>query len=172
VTASFISRREWTNGVASRPPATASLFPDSGTRNLAESARCALAGGVQSPGVTEATRQPGPDGTQPLVEENAMNRKSYTLIGAGIGLALFLILALLPSLLYGGYAGVLLASGIVGTPVKATLLVRALIIFGMVLGVVGVGALFAVGGAVGGAVVSVLAGARPEHEAKPAKSAS
>jgi hypothetical protein len=95
-----------------------------------------------------------------------MNRKSYTIVGAGIGLALFLFLALLPSLLYGGYAGVLLAGGIFGAPVKATLLVRALIVFGMVLGVVGVGALFAVCGAAAGAAVSVMVGALPEHEAK------
>ena len=98
-----------------------------------------------------------------------MNRKSYTLIGAAAGLALFLAVALLPALLYGGYAGVLLAGGIFGTPVKATLLVRGLIVFGMVLGVVGVGGLFAVGGAAAGAAVSVLAGARPEHELVPAK---
>jgi hypothetical protein len=38
-------------------------------------------------------------------------------------------------------------------------LVRALIVFGMVLGVTGVGALFAVGGAVAGAAVAVLTGA-------------
>ncbi len=93
-----------------------------------------------------------------------MNRKSYTLIGAAVGLAVFLALALLPSLLYGGYAGVLLAGGIFGTPIQATFLVRALIIFGMVLGVVGVGGLFAVGGAAAGAAVSVMAGALPEHE--------
>ena len=92
-----------------------------------------------------------------------MNRKSYTLIGAAVGLALFLAIALLPALLYGGYAGVLLAGGIVGTPVKATLLVRALIVFGMVLGVVSVAGLFAVGGAVAGAAVSILARAAPEH---------
>jgi hypothetical protein len=95
-----------------------------------------------------------------------MNRKSYTLIGAGIGLALFLVVALLPSLLYGGYAGVLLASGIVGTPVKSTLVVRGLITFGMVLGAIGVSGLFAVCGAAAGAAVSVIAGALPEHEAK------
>jgi hypothetical protein len=94
-----------------------------------------------------------------------MTRKNATLIGAAVGLALFLAIALLPSLLYGGYAGVLLAGGIFGTPVKATLLVRGLIIFGMVLGVVGVGSLFAVGGAVGGAAVAVLTGT-PATEAK------
>jgi hypothetical protein len=98
-----------------------------------------------------------------------MNRKHYTLVGAGIGLATFLALGLLPSLLYGGYAGVLLAGGIFGTPVKATLLVRALIVFGMVLGVVGVGGLFAVGGAAAGAAVSAVAGAAPEHAVEAAK---
>ena len=93
-----------------------------------------------------------------------MTRKSFTLIGAAVGLALFLAIALLPSLLYGGYAGVLLAGGIFGTPVKATLLVRGLIIFGMVLGVVGVGGLFAVGGAAAGAAASVLSSAPVEPE--------
>jgi hypothetical protein len=85
--------------------------------------------------------------------------KLPSLVGAGIGLALFLALALLPSILYGGYAGLLLAGGIVGTPVQATLLVRALIVFGMVLGVVGVASLFAVLGAMAGAAVGALAGA-------------
>ena len=88
-----------------------------------------------------------------------MTRKTSTLIGSAIGLALFLVIGLLPSLVYGGYAGILLAGGIFGTPVEATLLVRALIVFGMVLGVVGVGSLFAVGGAAAGAAVGALAAA-------------
>jgi hypothetical protein len=93
-----------------------------------------------------------------------MNRKHYTLIGAAIGLAVFLALALLPAMLYGGYAGVLLAGGIFGTPINATFLVRALVVFGMVLGVVGIGSLFAVGGAAAGAAVAALVRAVPEHE--------
>lgn len=98
-----------------------------------------------------------------------MNRKTPTLIGAGIGLAAFLAIALLPALLYGGYAGVLLAGGIFGTPVQPTFLVRALIVFGMVLGVTAVGSLFAVGGAVIGAAISALVTPAPkpvEHKAK------
>ena len=91
-----------------------------------------------------------------------MNRKSYTLIGAAVGLALFLAIALLPALLYGGYAGVLLAGGIFGTPVHATFLVRALIVFGMVLGVVGVASLFAVGGAALGAGIGALTRVAPQ----------
>jgi len=85
--------------------------------------------------------------------------KIPSLVGAGIGLALFLAVALLPAMLYGGYAGVLLAGGIFGTPLQATLLVRGLIVFGIVLGVVAVGSLFAVAGAAAGAGVGALAGA-------------
>ena len=97
-----------------------------------------------------------------------MTRKTPTIIGAAVGLALFLALGLLPALLYGGYAGVLLASGIAGTPVQATFLVRALIVFGMVLGVTGVGALFAVGGAVVGAAIATLTGVPGEKPAAKA----
>jgi hypothetical protein len=87
------------------------------------------------------------------------NKKIPTLIGAGIGLATFLAVALLPAMLYGGYAGVLLAGGIFGTPVQATILPRALIVFGMIMGVVGVGSLFAVLGAAAGAAVGALTSA-------------
>lgn len=93
-----------------------------------------------------------------------MTRKTSTLIGAAVGLAFFLAVGLLPSIVYGGYAGVLLAGGIFGMPVQATFLVRALVVFGMVLGAVGVGSLFTVSGAVFGAAAGTLAGA-----ATPAK---
>jgi hypothetical protein len=96
--------------------------------------------------------------------------KLYTLVGAGIGLVIFLALALLPSILYGGYAGLLLAGGIVGTPVQPTFLVRGLIVFGMVLGVTGIASLFAVLGAVVGAAVGALTGA--VAPAKKAEAAS
>ena len=54
-----------------------------------------------------------------------MTRKSYAMIGAAVGLVGFLAFALLPTLLYGGYAGVLFAGAVVGTPIEATLLSRA-----------------------------------------------
>lgn len=91
-----------------------------------------------------------------------MNRKTPSLIGAGIGLVLFVAVALLPAMLYGGYAGVLLASGIFGTPLTATLAARALIVFGTLLGVVAVGSLFAVAGAALGAAVGALVGIVPD----------
>ena len=84
------------------------------------------------------------------------SKKIPTLVGSGIGLALFLAIALLPAMLYGGYAGLLLAGGIFGTPVEPTLLPRMLIVFGMVMGVVAVGSLFAVVGAAAGAAVGAL----------------
>jgi hypothetical protein len=93
--------------------------------------------------------------------------KTPALIGAGIGLATFLAIALLPAMLYGGYAGVLLAGGIFGTPVTASLGVRALIVFGMILGVTAVGSLFAVAGAALGAAVGAMVRATT-----PAKKAS
>jgi hypothetical protein len=85
-----------------------------------------------------------------------MNNKSLTLVGAGLGLALFFAVGLLPAMVYGGYAGVLLASGIFGAPIQATLGSKALILFGMVMGVTAVGSLFAVTGAVVGAAISAL----------------
>jgi hypothetical protein len=87
-----------------------------------------------------------------------MQSKIPSLVGAGIGLALFIAVALLPAILYGGYAGLLLAGGIAGTPVQPTFLVKALIVFGMVLGVTGIASLFAVLGAVAGAAVGALTG--------------
>jgi hypothetical protein len=82
--------------------------------------------------------------------------KMFSLVGAGVGLVAFLAVGLLPTLLYGGYAGVLLAGGIYGTPVDSSFGVRALIVFGMVLGVTGVAALFAVAGAAAGAAIGAL----------------
>ena len=96
------------------------------------------------------------------------NSKVPALVGAGVGLALFLAVALLPALLYGGYAGVMLAGGIFGTPVSASFAARALIIFGMVLGVTAVGSLFAVAGTAAGAAIGALIGLTPAAAAKKA----
>jgi hypothetical protein len=89
-----------------------------------------------------------------------MNR-TYSLVGVGVGLVAFLVLGLLPSMLYGGYAGILLASGIYGTPIQATFMVRAFIIVGMVFGVTAIASLFAVVGAVVGAAIGALTRLNP-----------
>jgi hypothetical protein len=86
--------------------------------------------------------------------------RTFTLVGAGIGLAAFLAVGLLPSILYGGCAGVMLAGGIFGTPVDASFAVRAFIVGGMVIGVAAAGSLFAVVGAAAGAAVAALTRSR------------
>jgi len=89
--------------------------------------------------------------------------KTFALIGAGVGLSIFLAVALLPTLLYGGYAGILLAGAVFGMPVGGTVAVKVLVVLGMVLAVVAVAALFALAGAVAGVAVDALTrrGARP-----------
>ena len=94
--------------------------------------------------------------------------KTPALVGAAIGLVAFLALALLPSLLYGGYAGVMLASAILGAPVGAGGVAGVLIVAGMVLAVVLVGALFALAGAAAGAAVGALIHAGTVEKAKAA----
>jgi hypothetical protein len=85
-----------------------------------------------------------------------MDRRLSSLLGAGFGLVLFLAIALLPAMLYGGYAGVLLASGIFGSPITPTLAVKTVIIGGMILGTLSVASLFTVVGAVIGGGVYTL----------------
>jgi hypothetical protein len=84
------------------------------------------------------------------------SKKTFALVGAGIGLSLFLAVALLPTLLYGGYAGIMLAAGLFGAPVAASAGVKALVVGGMVLAVVAVASLFAVAGAAAGVAVDAL----------------
>ncbi len=99
--------------------------------------------------------------------------KAVALAGAGIGFALFLGIALLPALMYGGYAGLLLAGGIFGTPVDPGILSRALVVFGMALGVFGTAAVFTIAGAAAASavahVVSLVAPAHKEEKAPAPK---
>ena len=72
-------------------------------------------------------------------------------IGALVGAVAYLLVGLLPSIVYGTYAGVLLAGGIVDVA-TATFWVKAFGVFGAILGVLGLGSLFVVLGAVAGAL--------------------
>ncbi|MHB8877937.1 MAG: hypothetical protein ACYC8T_29940 [Myxococcaceae bacterium] len=92
-----------------------------------------------------------------------------SLVGVALGLLIFLTMALLPSLVYGGYAGLLLAGGIFGTPVEPSVLARGLVAFGMILGVVAVASIFAVGGAALGALVGSLFEKASEVAGTPSK---
>jgi hypothetical protein len=78
---------------------------------------------------------------------------TFSIVGASIGLLVLLAVALLPSLLYGGVAGLQLANGIFGVPNAPTFGFNA----GIVLVVVSaVATLFVALGAVAGAFVDVL----------------
>jgi|SRR5512133_2637121 hypothetical protein len=81
--------------------------------------------------------------------------KIPALIGSAAAIIAFFVVGLLPAMAYGGYAGHLLAGGIVGAE-SGGIIARALVVFGMALGVVGVGSLFAVLGAMSGALVGAV----------------
>jgi hypothetical protein len=87
-----------------------------------------------------------------------MTARTASLIGAGLGLAFFLAVGLLPAALYGGYAGVMLATGIFATPLMPTLPVQGLIIFGILLGVVAVASLMLVAGAAIASIIHTIVG--------------
>jgi hypothetical protein len=73
--------------------------------------------------------------------------KMVAVAGAAVGTALFFAVGLLPAVLYGGYAGLLLATGIFGAPLPGHIFARGLVAFGSLLGVLATAALFAVAGA-------------------------
>lgn len=79
--------------------------------------------------------------------------KFYQYMGAVAGLLLFVLTGIVSSAVYGGYAGVLLAGGIFGTPIPDTILARGLIFFLTMLGVAAVGAVFTV---IGAAIASLV----------------
>lgn len=82
--------------------------------------------------------------------------KNFQLFGAAVGFVFFMIVCFLPALVYGGYAGLLLAGGIFGTPVPPSFMARGLVVFGMILGVTGVMSLCLVAGAALGSLFRML----------------
>ena len=86
------------------------------------------------------------------MEKNNVERRTranpLTFIGGMIGLVTFLIVGLLPSLLYGGYAGVILGSAIFGTPIHENIFAQATVVLGVISGVLAIGGVFVLGGAI------------------------
>jgi hypothetical protein len=76
--------------------------------------------------------------------------KTYTFFGGVLGLIIFLTVGLLPAIVYGGFAGVTLAGAILGTPIGTSILAKALVVFGMVTGLLGTASIFVVLGAIFG----------------------
>ena len=82
--------------------------------------------------------------------------KNLTYAGAGAGFLAYLVLGLIPGLLYGGYAGLFLAGAMFGTPVEPTLVVKAITFGGILFGALAALFIFLVAGAFLGSVVSLL----------------
>jgi hypothetical protein len=85
-----------------------------------------------------------------------LRHRALALGGASTGLAVFVVVALVPAGLEGGQSGVMLAAGIFGMPTASTFGLNAFIVAGMVIGAAAVAALFAVLGAVAGAAIGAL----------------
>jgi len=86
------------------------------------------------------------------MEDNSVVRRTrenpITIIGGLVGLAIFLAVGLLPSLLYGGYAGVVLGGAIFGTPIHESAFAQATVVLGVISGVLSFGGFFVLGGAI------------------------
>jgi hypothetical protein len=86
------------------------------------------------------------------MEEIGVERKtktiSVTLYGSMVGLVAFLVAGLLPSLVYGGYAGVALGGAIFGAPIRESVLAQATVIIGAISSVLVTGGVFVLGGAI------------------------
>jgi hypothetical protein len=90
--------------------------------------------------------------------EHGTGYKTATFIGGIVGLVGYLAIGLLPSIVYGGFAGVTLAAALFGTPIDASWMARGVVVFGMVVGLLATAALFVVVGAAMGAGFYSVAG--------------
>ena len=102
--------------------------------------------------------------TQNTSTETNNGERTFAFGGGIIGLIAFLIVGLLPSLVYGGFAGAALAAGLLGHPVDASIMARGITIFGMVAGLLATGGVFVVVGAVAGSTVHALARVTMKNE--------
>ena len=80
--------------------------------------------------------------------ERKTRKISVTVYGAMVGLVTFLVAGLLPSLLYGGYAGLVLGGAIFGTPIHESVFAQATVIIGVISSVLVTGGVFVLGGAI------------------------
>jgi hypothetical protein len=94
--------------------------------------------------------------------------KTTTFVGGIIGLVTFLCVGLLPSLVYGGFAGAVISSSIYGPLMQPNLIQRGLVVGGMLVGLLSTAGLFVV---VGAALTSLagLAFESARHHGEAAK---
>jgi len=73
---------------------------------------------------------------------------NITFVGGIVGLLTYLVIGLLPSLLYGGYAGIILGTAIFGSPIHENVFAQATVALGVLSGVLAIGGVFVLGGAI------------------------
>jgi hypothetical protein len=106
--------------------------------------------------------------------ESVAKANGVTFFGGVAGLMVFLVIGLLPSLLYGGYAGVMLGSALFGTPIHEHMLAQATVVLGVLFGLLATGAVFVLGGAIVasglyGTAMAVMPEAEAREEPEPAQ---
>jgi hypothetical protein len=93
--------------------------------------------------------------------------KTTTFIGGIVGLVTFLCVGLLPSLVYGGFAGAILSSSLYGPLLQPNLLQRGMVVGGMLIGLLSTAGLFTVLGAAISTVMGMaFESVRNHNEAK------
>jgi hypothetical protein len=73
--------------------------------------------------------------------------KTASFVGGVFGLLSFLVIGLLPAIVYGGFAGVVLSASIYGPVVHPNLVQKAIVVSGMVTGTLATAGIFVVVGA-------------------------
>ena len=99
-----------------------------------------------------------------MKEDKKDMMKAGTKIGAVAGMILFVAFGLVPGAYLGSYAALAVLAALTGGPVEPTLIMRALIVVGALVGV-GVSAVIGiVGGAIGGTALGYTAEALFGHK--------
>lgn len=79
-----------------------------------------------------------------------------TKIGAILGGITFIIFGLLPGFYFGSYIALVITSKLAGGPVSATLLIKALVALGAIMGILCMAALFIVVGSLAGTGIGYI----------------
>ena len=98
--------------------------------------------------------------------------RKFAYIGAGAGIAMFAVIGLLPGAFLGGMAALQLVVSMAGAPAEPSLVTRALMVLGMLLGVFCAGLVFTVGGASLGWLCGLAVDAAKARHQKEAKQES
>lgn len=79
-----------------------------------------------------------------------------TYVGAAIGFIAFIVIGAIPGMLYGGYMGLVMAGTILGTPIEPSIISKAMVGGGILLGLIATLFFFLVIGANLGALTGLL----------------